>query len=200
MHCATSLSGPLQPVQQPLFVHPLSRIPTRRQLIIAIIGSNLFATIVAAILGVYIPQYLDARNQHPSDIIVTHLMEQEARASQTHDLGLVRSIYDPHAVVADASCASNHADIKQGIAEIINRYQNLPTFLSLYHVNVAVSWDPDSSQAIRATASADTIGEILQIDNTRLFISGHEQWTFARSGDHWLITSFTYNLCLPSKP
>ena len=193
----------LPPGQQP--IQPHAQPPTRWQRLLNILlRSNLVAAVVAAAIGaamgIFIPRYLDAINQHPSDTIVTHLMEQEAQAGKTHDSGLVRSIYASNAVVADASCSSNHPDIKQGIDEIIQRYQNLPTFLSLDHVNVAVSWDPDSSEATRATATADTISEILNTDNTRQFIGGHEQWTFAKIDDHWLITSFIYNLCLPSKP
>src|SRR5579859_1882985 len=95
----TPASGqPVQPHAQP---------PTRwRRLLNILLRSNLVAAVVAAAIGaamgIFIPRYFDAINQHPSDTIVTHLMGLEAQAGKTHDLGLVRSIYDPNAVVADA--------------------------------------------------------------------------------------------------
>lgn len=193
MHCGASLSGP----------SPLP--PTRwRRLLALLLQSNLVAAVVAAAIGaamgVFIPQYLDALTQHPSNAIVTHLMEEEARAGVGHDWEHVRSLYASDAVVADAGCSSNHPDIRQGINEIVQRYQTLPTVLALAHVNVAVSWDPDSSGATKATATAETIGETSNPDGTRQFLGGYEQWTFARTDNQWLITSFIYNLCLPSKP
>jgi len=193
MHCGASLSGP-----------PLHLSTRWRQLLALFLQSNLIAAVVAAAIGaamgVFIPQYLDALKQHPSDAIVTHLMEEEARAGIGHDWEHMRRLYASDAVVADASCSSNHPDIRQGINEIVQRYQTLPTVLALAHVNVAVSWEPDSSEATKATATAETIGEISNPDSTRQFLGGYEQWTFARIDNQWLITSFIYNLCLPSKP
>ena len=74
----------------------------------------------------------------------------------------------------------------------------MPRLADLHHVNVQVTWIPNDSSASQATATADTVGAVDLASGRVTPIHGHEQWTFARTGGAWRITSFTYNLCSPS--
>lgn len=131
---------------------------------------------------------------------VTALMNEDATAAEHHDVTVVSRIYDPSAVVTDAGCQTPGASRTwTGYAEIKARYGQLPKFLWIQHVYPQVSWDPDDRQATTADVTAETIGVIEPSTNSQKSqsIVGHELWTFARVNGHWLVTSFTYNLCLP---
>jgi len=132
---------------------------------------------------------------------VTRLMNEESRAAKAHDVNVASRIYARGAVVTDAGCqtpGASHSWV--GRAEIKARYRALPTFLSLHHVNARVFWDPDNRQATTADVTADTIGVLGPSagSQARQPIAGHELWTFALFDGRWLVTSFTYNLCLPA--
>jgi hypothetical protein len=131
---------------------------------------------------------------------LTSLMDQDVAAAKAHGLAVLGRIYAPDAVVTDAACQTpKSAHTWTGLAEITARYRGLPRFLSLHHTNPRVLWQPDNSRAVTADVTADTSGVIKPSAGSqkRQFIAGHELWTFALSHGTWLITSFTYNLCLP---
>lgn len=134
----------------------------------------------------------------PSDSTVTALMAQEVQAGKTHDVRLVASIYDEHAVVMDAGCQSpDQGTVWSGLPRITARYLELPQFASLDHADPHVSWVLNNRFATKAYASATTIGAIASSTGNQP-IRGHELWVFAKINGQWLITSFIYNLCMPS--
>jgi hypothetical protein len=134
----------------------------------------------------------------PPTSVVTSLMDQEAQAALTHDLGIVSKIFSPNAVVVDDLCQSpNLSKFWHGLQEIQDRYDKLPTYISLQHVNSIVTWIPDDSSAAKATATAETDGVYVNSSGKRIFIRGYELWTFAKIDGKWLITSFAYDRCPP---
>src|SRR5262249_53783238 len=131
---------------------------------------------------------------------VTSLMKEEAAAAEAHDPNVAFRIYARDAVVTDAGCQTPGASQTwKGYAEIYSRYRALPRFAWLQHIYAKVSWEPDNSGASTGYVTAETVGVLDSSVNSRKsqFIVGHELWTFALVNGHWLVTSFTYNLCLP---
>jgi hypothetical protein len=131
---------------------------------------------------------------HPSDKIVVTLMNQEIQAARTRDVGLVAQIFSDQATITDAACQTPaQATIWTGLTQITARYAALGSFSSLEHANPQVSWVPNDFTATKAYASALTAGALLSPPQT---LSGHELWVFAKINGQWLITVFTYNLCV----
>jgi hypothetical protein len=165
-----------------------------------ILKHPLFVAIVAFILGFISMPLYNLVYGHPPDTLVTNLMAQDVFAAKSQDVGPLPLIYAYNAVVVDAGCQSpSPSYIWSGLPKITDRYNSLPKFISLAHVNVHVTWIPDDSSATQATATADT-GGIALINDSQLSLRGHELWTFAKIDGQWRITGFTYNLCLPSSP
>ena len=190
MNCGTSLSG------QPLSAHQRQLTKKLRKWL----KHPLTVAIITFILTLTVQWLLGP----PSDSTVTALMTQEIQASMTHDLGLVARIYDAHAVIMDAGCQSpSQGHAWSGLADITARYDTLPQFASLDHADPHISWAPNNRSAMKAYASATTIGALgAGVNTSSQPIRGHEQWNFANTSGQWLngqwlITSFTYNLCLP---
>jgi len=128
-------------------------------------------------------------------------MDTETAAAKSHDIAALRRLYAPGAVVADAACMTRGAaQVWNGWHQIADRYRGLPGFLSLRHVHPLVLWQPDNSGAVTADVTAETIGVIGPSASTPkpAFITGNELWTFALSHGRWMVTSFTYNLCVPA--
>lgn len=184
------------PGQQPPSVRPPSKVPKLLKKIGKwVVKLNLVGVIVG-LLAMPIYHYFTGP---PPDSIITTLMAQEVQAAMTHDLDLLKSIYDPHAAVVDAACLSpSQSHVWSGWADITSRYSTLPPFDSLVHAGPSVIWVPDDSSATTAYASATTIGALAATaGNSPQPIRGHEQWAFMKSNGQWLITLFTYNFCLP---
>jgi hypothetical protein len=129
---------------------------------------------------------------------ITHLMDQEVLAGKTGDVQIVESIYTQDAVVTDAGCYSHPGVLSyyNGLIEIINRYQHLPHFDALQHVNISVTWDPQ--QPMEAKATADTVGVTSAANGSKIPLVGHESWSFVGINNQWFISRFIFNLCLQS--
>jgi hypothetical protein len=159
----------------------------------------LFTAAIGGILGFSLPLLYGIIVNPPPASTVADLMNQESLAAKMHNITVVSRIYASDAVVTDAGCQSPGAStVWTGEAQIMSRYNALPAFSSLEHVNVHVNWEPDFSWATKADATAETVGVIVPSGGSQQsqFIVGHEQWTFAHENGHWVITSFTYNLCI----
>ncbi|SRR5258708_22184351 len=131
----------------------------------------------------------------PSDATVTQLMDQESQIATEHSVEPLTSIYDAQAVITDAGCLTpGQGTVWPGLTQIGDRYSNLGQFTTLQHSDPHISWVPNNFLAMKAYASAITIGGLVSPPGP---IRGHEQWIFAKINGQWLITSFTYNLCLP---
>lgn len=166
-------------------------------------NSPLFVGVLAAIVGAIcwptgaavVHQFTDP----PGISTLTHLMNEEATGSKDHQLGVVLRIYAPDAVVTDAGCRTRGAgQTWQGYGELRARYSALPKILSLHHIFASAVWEPANSRAETATVTAATSGVIVVWPSPSQTepIAGHELWTFALVNGNWLVTSFTYNLCL----
>lgn len=178
-------SLPGQPVNPEWFKHPLFT---------AIVGA-----VVGAILAFGLPLLYNQIIGPPNPKVITDIMNQEAMGAEIHDTTVVHRIYAADAVVTDAGCQSPATStVWTGWAQIQGRYDSLQPFARLEHVNAHVNWEPDFAWASKANATAETIGVIAPSNASQKsqFIVGHEEWTFARLNDQWVITSFTYNLCL----
>lgn len=161
---------------------------------------GLMGIVLAAALGFFTPLVWNHLTGPPSDRTVVQLMDREVVASRSHDAGVVEQIYAADATVTDAGCLTVDASRTwHGVADIQARYVGLPEFVSLGHVNTHVIWEPADRHANRAEATADTNGVIAPNGTSPNGqpINGHELWTFVRSGNGWVIQSFTYNLCFP---
>jgi len=165
--------------------------------------SPLFVAIFAAIVGAICWPVGAAVVHHFTDPpgigTLTHLMDEEATGSMAHQMSVVLRIYAPGAVVTDAGCRTRGAgQTWQGYGEIVARYSALPKILSLHHIFASVAWEPANSRAETATVTATTIGviEVWPSPPQTQSLTGHELWTFAHVNGKWLVTSFTYNLCL----
>ena len=158
-----------------------------------------FAAIVGAICWPSGAAVVHHFTDPPGISTLTHLMDEEATGSKDHQLNIVLPIYASGAVVTDAGCQTRGAgQTWQGYGEITARYSALPKILSLHHIFAAVSWEPANSGAEKATVTSATIGviEVWPSPTQTESITGHELWTFALVNGKWLVTSFTYNLCL----
>lgn len=166
--------------------------------------SPMRATIVTAIVAIALAFGVPAvKHLHapPGTGTVLDLMNAEATATAAHDFAAITGIYAHDAVVTDAGCQSPGASQTwKGLARIEARYIALPSFSSLQHVNALVLWEPNDWRASKADVTAETVGVIAPSTSSQKpqFIVGNEQWTFADENGRWVITSFTYNLCLPT--
>jgi len=184
------MAHPGQSQQQPFW--------RSREFVIAITGA-LVGAIVGAFLAFIFPVISHALNASPPDSTVIRLMDQDVLAALHHDGELASQMYSSSAVVIDAGCQSpDSGTVFTGREQIKQRYNTLPHFASLAHVNIHVTWIPNDKSATQATATADTVGALMSSAGGPIPIRGHEQWTFALISGQWLITSFTYNLCLLS--
>ncbi len=164
------------------------------------VGSvGIVAALLGTILGYVLPIEVARTNAPPPVSTVTDLMDKEVEAGKQPNTRHVDQIYASGAAVTDAACRTPSASQSwYGYGPIEGRYQNLPKFEALYHVNVHVSYEPDNSDAARAEATSDTIGIMIPAGTSvPQTISGHEQWIFVKSGGRWVIQAFIYNLCQP---
>jgi len=162
----------------------------------------LIIAVISVFLTLIVQQVLLQLSQPPGPPplrTVTTLMDQEAQAAMTHDTERVGSIYDGHAVIMDAGCQTpNQGTVWSGLPAIATRYRALPQFASLNHTDPHVSWVPNDASATVAYVSATTIGALVtSTGGSSQPLLGHEQWVFAKVHGQWVITVFTYNLCLP---
>ena len=153
------------------------------------------SAIVGALVGLAIPWAAHQLFGPPPDRIVLRIMDQEVQFAKNHRGDQAVKLYAPNAVVVDAGCQTpGVGTVYRGADAIRQRYEALPSFANLSHVNAQISWIPSNNSATRATATAETVGVISPATPIR----GYEQWEFALFAGKWLITSFTYNLCFPS--
>lgn len=164
--------------------------------------ATVLVTFAGAVIGAVV-QLATARAVHnatkpPSIGVLINVMNAEAAATRSGDLAALASLYAPGAVVTDAGCQTRGtARIWAGLNQITARYDRLPRFLSLRHVDPQVVWLPDNSTAAKAEVTAETVGVIAPPAKSPnpVPVFGHELWTFALSQGRWVVTSFTYNLC-----
>jgi hypothetical protein len=162
----------------------------------------LIIAVISIFLTLIVQQVLVQLTQPPgppTTQTVTALMNQETQAAMAHDTALVGAIYDANAVVMDAGCQTpNQGTVWSGLAAIMTRYRVLPQFASLNHTDPQVSWIQNNASATVAYVSATTIGALANAGGgSGQLLLGHEQWVFAKVHGQWVITVFTYNLCLP---
>src|ERR1017187_5256094 len=163
-------------------------------------NSALIATIFGSLVLSGLLWLYHGFSQPPPVTAVTALMDEEATAAQKHDTSVVGRIYAPDAVVTDAACQKpGVSQTWVGYAQISRRYKGLQGFVWLRHLYAQVTWEPDNSDATTAAVTAETVGVLAPATSKgkQQSIVGHELWTFALTNGHWLVTSFTYNLCLP---
>jgi hypothetical protein len=121
---------PGQSQQQPLWYS--------REFVIAITGA-LIGAIVGAFLAFLFPVISHNLNAPPPDSTFTRLMNQDVRAALHHDGEVASQIYSSNAVVIDAGCQSpGSGTVFTGLEKIKQRYNSLPQFASLAHVNIHV--------------------------------------------------------------
>ncbi len=165
------------------------------------VGSvGIVGALLGTILGYGLPIVVTQLTAPPAVSTLTDLMDKEVDAGkQPQNTRLVDQIYASGAAVTDAACRAPGASQSwYGYGAIENRYQQLPKFEALYHVNVHITYEPDNRDAARAEATSDTIGIMIPVGTSvAQTISGHEQWIFVKSGDRWAIQAFIYNLCQP---
>ena len=134
-----------------------------------------------------------------SPSVAIRLIDLEAQAARTRNTSLVAEIYSDEAVITDAACLSKQPDGPWvGLPEITNRYTQLPTILTLEHVEIVVQWNSDDARTtIEGTATSLTVGT-LKHDTPPGYenLGGRDAWAFALQNGQWKITSFTYGLCL----
>lgn len=152
------------------------------------------STVAGVVVGLAITWVVHKISEPPSDSIVLQIMDKEVRFAENHRGDLALQLYAPNAVIVDAGCQNpGTGSVWQGARLIQQRYETLPSFVSLGHDNAQIRWYPSNNSAKTATAMAETVGVISPATPIR----GHEQWEFALINGRWLITSFTYNLCFP---
>jgi hypothetical protein len=180
----------------------VTRSKSTRRRVRSFFDSPMRASMVTAIVAIATAAAVPAiayLHAPPGTATVTELMDAEAAAATTHDLAQVSRIYARDASVTDAGCQTpGAAQTWKGLAAIDARYTALPSFSSLLHVGAQVRWVPDDWRAGRADVMAQTIGVITPPASSQKpqSIVGNEQWIFARENGRWVITSFTYNLCI----
>ena len=161
---------------------------TRKKLVISVL-------VVVFIVGVILGILSLTRIIGPYDSIVTNLMDQDVIAAKSHDVESLPQIYAYNAVIIDDRCPSSSPFATwSGLPAITDRYESLPPFIWLAHVNVHITWMPDNFWATRATATSDTSG-IAVVNGSQISLKGRELWAFAKIDGQWRITSFTYDLC-----
>jgi hypothetical protein len=176
-----------------------------RRSFVLFFDSQMRSVVVGGIIVGLLLAYFHVLNEPPGIGNVTGLMKAEADAATAHDASVVFRIYDRNAVVIDAGCQTpGKSQTWKGYFQIYARYIALKKtrFLWLRHIFAQVSWEPNNAGATAASVTAETTGVIEPSTGRRKpqFIVGHELWTFALVNRHWLVTSFTYNLCLPAYP
>jgi len=187
-------TGQQQQEQEP--VERAKRLDWLKRISAAPIFVGMASAVVGVVVGLAIPwaAHKLSASEPPPDSIVLQIMDKEIQFAKDHRGVQALELYAPNAVVVDAGCQNPGTGfVWQGADSIRRRYETLPSFASLSHANVHVSWIPPDNSANRATVTAETVGVILP----RTPIRGHEQWGFKLINGRWLITSFFYNLCFP---
>jgi len=156
-------------------------------------GSKVVAAVAGALAAFALQWAYGEVHGPPSDSTVTRLIEREAQAGEQHRGDIAMEIYAPNAVVADAACGGRSTTFWRGGTQIQQRYDALLELSSLRHIDPQVNWMPSDRSAERATATAHTAG----IMSGTTLLTGHELWEFERIDGEWLITAFTYNICMP---
>lgn len=170
---------------------------------------TLIAAFVGAIGGWGLPVLYGSLANPPALSTAMGVMDGDIQAAMTNNLNarasLVKSIYAPDAVLFDAGCPNPiSARTWSGIDRIVERYQGLPRFSALQHVNVEAVWMPANSRATRAEVTGETVGVIAATRTTPTqFIHAREVWLLVRPGsrwifpdDRWVIKLFAFDLCL----
>lgn len=134
----------------------------------------------------------------PPASVVTVQMMKEAAAARARKPADVIGLYARNAVIRDAACGiGERPQTWRGLGQILQRYLTLPAFSSLRHVDVHVTFTPDSALATSATATARTAG--ITAPSARfphgIKLGGTESWVFINANGIWLIRSFAYDLC-----
>ena len=122
------------------------------------------------------------------------LVEAEAAAAAKKDPVRAASLFTPDATIFEWQTRSNW----NGTAEIHERYNSLPTFKWLVHVNL----DIEDIQLISGTARAKSTTEGVMLDNGAQVLLSGDIWEFRKvhgvpflpwTGE-WRISSFTFDV------
>ncbi len=131
------------------------------------------------------------QNRPVSSMDILDTIRAEAKYSKNHDMEAALALFEPDAVVRDAG--ARPPQTWSGTMEIKERYEKLPTFIKLDHIDLILSLDAGKEFA---RVRGSTIGEYLDAGGKRIVISNvnGEEWALRKEKGTWKIVSFSYDV------
>jgi len=131
----------------------------------------------------------EERTRKEDERIIREIIEHEAEYVLAGLLDEASGLFDENASIRDAA----HNKTWSGKKEISERYRDLPTFKSIKHEAIKITFSQDGTYAI---AIASTVGIIIDENGIEQDISSiqGEQWTIEKILGEWKIISFTYGI------
>jgi hypothetical protein len=148
-------------------------------------------SLLFALFSLAISYLVYVQNRPVSSVDILDTIRAEAKYSKNHDPEAALDLFEPDAVVRDAG--ARPPQIWSGTTAIKERYEELPTFLELDHIDLTLSLDA-AKEFARVRGS--TIGEYLDTSGKRIVISSvnGEEWALRKEKGSWKIVSFSYDV------